>query len=242
MQKKDALVYVYPDDREAFLSSMEKESLLQALRKNGSFMLEYRLLTKEEPMYVSMKVSLLGEQKESIVIGVADIHEQIKEQREAQRVKEERAAYARMNALTGDFIGVYVVKPENGQYREYSSSTGFDSLALPKEGEDFFAESRENARNAIHQEDLDRFLTLFTREGVMAEVERKGVFAVSYRLLLGDKPLYVQQKLPWWRKRKAPGSLWGLTMWTSMCARSHVLSSIPQGRGYKTGIRTRSVQ
>ena len=41
---------------------------------------------------------------------------------EIQRLRGERVIYARLHALTGNFICVYVVDPETDQYREFSAT------------------------------------------------------------------------------------------------------------------------
>lgn len=125
---------------------------------------------------------------------MTDDDERMKQRRAAARMKEEHIAYARINALAGDILCVYVVVPETGRYREYSATTGYESLALPKEGMDFFTTSRRKIRDTIYPEDLDRFLSLFTKDGVEEEIARRGIFALSYRLVINEKPVYVQLK------------------------------------------------
>lgn len=57
----------------------------------------------------------------------------------AAKAREEHIAYARLNALHGDFLCVYIAIPETGRYREYSVSERFEAFALPAEGQDFFS-------------------------------------------------------------------------------------------------------
>ncbi|MBP5279528.1 MAG: GGDEF domain-containing protein, partial [Erysipelotrichaceae bacterium] len=92
----------------------------------------------------------------------------------------------------GDFLCVYVVVPETGRYREYSSSSGFAQFDLPKEGFDFYKETLENCKTAVYKEDLERFLSLFSKEGILSEIERNGIFSMTYRLVMDQKPVYVQ--------------------------------------------------
>ena len=111
-----------------------------------------------------------------------------------ERMAEERIAYARINALTGNFIVIYIVVPSTGRYREYSASSGYDSFSIPKEGLDFFAAARENGKKVIHPADIDRYLSLFTMDNVMSEIRRNGLFALNYRLMIEGKSRYVQLK------------------------------------------------
>ena len=111
-----------------------------------------------------------------------------------ERMAEERTAYTRINALTGNFIVIYIVVPSTGRYREYSSAGGYESFSIPKEGLDFFAASRENVRKVIHPADLDRFLSVFTMDNVLSEIRKNNLFAINYRMMIDGKPRYVQLK------------------------------------------------
>ena len=173
---------------------MDRRTLLDALNRSNTFLMSYRLIGESGPRYVSMKVSRMRDDENYIIIGVTDDDERMKQRRAAARMKEEHIAYARINALAGDILCVYVVVPETGRYREYSATTGYESLALPKEGMDFFTTSRRKIRDIIYPEDLDRFLSLFTKDGVEEEIARRGIFALSYRLVINEKPVYVQLK------------------------------------------------
>ncbi len=192
--KKDAAERVHSYDRDALLKALERKTLLDTLKRDNSFIMTYRLLRGNEPVYATMKVSRMMDDNRYIVIGVTNVDEQVKQQRAAQRLQEEQIAYSRVSALTGNYICIYVVVPETGRYREFSASEGFDSFGVPKEGEDFFGSARENTKNIIHSDDADRFFSLFTRENVLSEVEQSGIYALTYRLLFDGKPRYVQLK------------------------------------------------
>ncbi len=193
--RNDAHDFVHPDDLARFHENMQKESLLEALEHNGTYMMTYRRMPGlHGPHNVSMKVSRMEEDEHFIIIGMTDIDEQVMRRRAADRIHEEHIAYARISALTGEYLCVYIVVPETGRYREYSSSEDFDRFYIPKEGLDFFTISREKIRDTIYPEDLDRFLALFTKENVFAEIENSGVFVLSYRLVVDGKPRYVQLK------------------------------------------------
>ncbi|MCR5788589.1 MAG: GGDEF domain-containing protein [Lachnospiraceae bacterium] len=192
--KKEACAFVYPDDREAFLAALDRDKLLATLEKDNTFMMTYRLLMKDEPVYVSMKVSRMEDDKQGIIIGVTNVDEQMKQQKAAERMQEERIAYARINALTGDFLCIYVVEPEGGNYRLYSATDGIESFGLPKEGSDFFADSRENSHDVVFPDDLERFLAVFTKENVLEEIRRSGIFAISYRMVIDGRVIHTQLK------------------------------------------------
>ncbi len=201
---------VYPDDREQVIRALERRTLLDALARSGTIMLSYRVLSEKGPTYVSMRISRMKDDERFLVMGVTDVDEQVKQRRAAEQAREEQIAYARLNALTGDFLCVYLVVPETGQYREYSSSAGFSALALPKEGPDFFAAVRENSPRFIYPEDQSRFLSAFTGEGVLSEIRRSGIFSLSCRLAAGDKPVYVQLRAAMVEEKEGPRLVVGI--------------------------------
>lgn len=185
---------VYADDQQFVLNAMNKSSLMDSLSQNKIFMMTYRRMGDKGPYYVTMKVSCMEEDKRFIIIGVTDVDEQVRQHREVERVKEERVAYTRINALTGDFLSIYLVVPETGLYREYSVTPGFENFFLPKKGDDLFADVKKHIGSIIYREDLERFLSMFSREGVFSEIELNGIYALSFRLVISGKPVYVKLK------------------------------------------------
>ena len=113
---KDARIYVHPDDQEFVIRGLEKETLIDVLNRNKTYVMTYRLLSEKEsaePAYVSMKVSRMEDDERVIILGITNVDEEMKQRRLAERIKEEHTAYTRINALIGDFICVYVVVSGN---------------------------------------------------------------------------------------------------------------------------------
>ena len=191
----EAADFVHPEDLTMYRAAMERKTLEGELDKNGTFMMTYRRMPGVSgPRNVTMKVSRMDDDPHFIIIGVSDVDSQIRRRSAEYRMKEEHNAYARISALTGEFISIYIVVPETGRYREYSASESFSRFAIPREGMDFFAISRENARMAVHPDDIERFLSLFTSDNVFGEISKSGLFVLSYRLVMDGKPRYVQLK------------------------------------------------
>ena len=185
---------IYPDDREEVIKAMDRKTLEAALENNNIFMLTYRMITDKGTIYVSSKVTRMQDDKRYIILSLTDVDEQMKHRHAAQRIQEEQTAYSRISALAGDFLCIYIVVPETGRYREYSSSAGFDSFEMPSEGENFFSDLRQNSIKAVYQEDQNRVFTALTMENALEEVGKNGIFTLSYRLVMNDEPRYVQLK------------------------------------------------
>ena len=192
--KREVKLYVHPEDNAAFVKAMDRQFLTETLDRANVFEMTYRRIKGGDPFYVRMKVSRMKDDDRYIVIGVTDIDEQMKQRRAEERMKEERAVYDRLHTLTGNFIAIYVVEPETDRYRETGAADDYKRLWQAKEGENFFETSRESAHSVIYSEDVNLFLSVFTKENVMAEIERSGIFSLTYRLNMEGKPNYVQLK------------------------------------------------
>jgi len=209
--ERDANPYVHEEDRAAFVEAMNREFLERALAGNKVFELIYRRIKGGAPFYVRMKVSRMEDDGRFIVIAVRDIDELVRQSRAEERIQEERIVYARLHALTGNFICVYVVDPKTDRYREFSATDGYEeSFAQEKEGDDFFEKVREVGRLYNHPADINRFLSVFTKENVMAEVERSGIFTLGYRLMMEGRPVHVQMKAAMVEEKEGPRLIVGL--------------------------------
>ena len=187
--------YVYPEDRETVKKALDRKTLVKALDEDGTFFLSHRVSGEDGPKYVSMKVTRMQDDDRYIVLGITDIDEQVKQRNATLRAQEEEIAYNRLKALAGEFFCIYVVDPETGRYREFTSTAGYQtSFAQAESGQDFFAATREAAKEFIYPEDLNRFLSVFTKENMLADIESSGIFAVSYRLVMDGVPRYVRLK------------------------------------------------
>ena len=191
---RDAKLYVHKDDQDEFVRTMNREFLEGTLDDDKIFEFTYRRIKDCAPFYVSMRVTRMDD-GDFIVIAVSDIDEVMRRREAEQRMQEERVVYARLHALTGNFIAVYVVDPETNAYREFSATDRYgECFEQEKEGADFFKSVRDAAMAFNHPDDLDRFLSTFTKDNVLDGIERNGYFTFDYRLLMDGSPVFVQLK------------------------------------------------
>ncbi len=190
---QEAGKFIHPEDRESFVRAMDRKAITESLAENNRFELTFRRIAEGKPIFVKMSVTRMKDDKRFIVIGVSDIDELMKQRQAEAQIQEERVVYARLHALTGNYICVYVVDPQTDFYREFSATEDYaNSFAQAKEGTDFFTTVREAARIYNHPDDLERFLMAFTKENVMAEVKENGIFTLVYRVMMDGRPLHVQ--------------------------------------------------
>ncbi len=207
--RRDAQKLIYEDDLEMFFDMFTKERILKMIEEHGVFTMTYRMIVDGDPVYMNMKATGMKDGRH-IIFGIYSVDEQMRYQEAAERVKEEQITYARINALSGEFICIYTVDPETEHYSEYSSSAGYSGLGLAKEGEDFFARSAEDIEKVIYPEDIERFRSVFSKEKVMEEIAENGIFVTDYRLMMSGAPVYVSLKAALVKEKDKPQLIFGV--------------------------------
>ncbi len=209
--QQDAERYIYSEDRERYLAAVNRDFLLRALDQSNVFEMTYRRIDGDRPFYVRLTVSRMDDDRRYAVLAVSDIDELIQKRRAEERIQEERIIYARLHALTGNFLCVYVVDPETKRYREFTATKNYsEHFKQPPEGDNFFDIVRHVALQYNHPEDLLRFLASFTEERVMAEIARSGIFTLGYRVLVDGRSLHVQMKAAMVEEKEGPRLIIGL--------------------------------
>ena len=192
VSRRNALRLIHPEDQAAFIDAIDKEKLLAALAGARTFMLNYRMMFDGVPKYVQMKASRMGDgDGRHIVIGVLNIDELVQAREALQKIQQERAAYSRIFALSGDYICIYTVDVETGRYNVFSATQGFEHLGLTEDGEDFFAAAQRDGERVVYPEDRELFGAMFTRERVLQSIRETGIYALNYRMLMDGRPVYV---------------------------------------------------
>ena len=190
---RDAKKYIHEEDQKTFVETMSRSFLKKALKDRRAYEFDYRRLLDGKPFYVRMRITKCNDDPSFLIIAVSDIDELTKRRQKEARIQEERLVYARLHALTGNFIAVYVVDPKTDRYREFSATADYtDSFSQAKSGEHFFDVVRKVAKDFNHPEDLPRFLSSFTKENVISEIRRNGLFVLVYRLMMEGNPRYMQ--------------------------------------------------
>ena len=179
---------IFEEDRAPFFAAFSKEKVIRELDDQGVFNATYRVMDSGHPMYVSMKITRLMPNSDKIIIGISIIDTQMKHKEHIEEIKRERDAFARIMALSDNYLGLYTVDVETGEFVEYSSTKEYDYLDFAKHGSDFFEQSAKDAKRAIYYEDYPEFIKAFTRENVLKDIKEKGFFTIHYRLMIDDQP------------------------------------------------------
>lgn len=98
-------------------------------------------------------------------------------------------------ALASDYYNIYYIDLETEHFIEYSSLVGGEELAEERHGDNFFESARRDTFTRIYEEDREPFLSVFTKENVIRELNEQGVFTTTYRLIDTGAPVYVNMKI-----------------------------------------------
>lgn len=98
-------------------------------------------------------------------------------------------------ALAADYYNIFVIDLDTNDYIEYSSQVGGEELSIVRRGVDFFKSARRDTMTRIYEEDREPFLALFSKERVLQDIEKQGVFTTTYRLIDTGTPVYVNMKI-----------------------------------------------
>ncbi len=187
--RRDIGIMIYEPDRAGFLEIMTKENVMKTIDEQGVFVHSYRLLKDGVPTFVNMKIVRMDRDDKHIIIGVNNVDSQMRARETIERLREEQTTFSRISALMGNFIAIYTVDPMTGNYMLYSAADNFSQLGTSKVGIDFFADSRREIRDLIHPDDLDHFLSSFSKEKILKRTENGMVFKIRYRLMMDNEPV-----------------------------------------------------
>ena len=175
--------YVWPDDQEYFLSMFRKEKVIDALKNNNSFFINYRLNIDGAPQYYCLKT--IRGFDDTIIIGVQNVDEQKRHEYEAE-------SYSQIaNALASRYEVIYYINTETNAYTQYASSEQYARLGTTKSGDDFFTEAASDITKYLHKDDIPRMLYEIDKEHLLRHLAQSGSITFNYKQMLGQQYQYV---------------------------------------------------
>ena len=98
-------------------------------------------------------------------------------------------------ALATDYYNIYEIDLDTNAFIEYISRAGGEELSIERHGEDFFEAAKRDTMTRIYEGDREAFLALFTKENIIRDLDRQGVFTTTYRLIDTGTPVYATMKV-----------------------------------------------
>jgi len=121
------------------------------------------------------------------------VEEDMKKEKDriAAEAEREKERYSQIFAsLASDYEAIYYIDIESGKFMEVSASESYQAMKVPKKGEDFYAETRENAKRYAHPDDRDFAVSMYDRETMLRNLEGRKSYSYQYRIIVGKEPRY----------------------------------------------------
>ncbi len=189
---RDSFEFDIPEeDKIELQKAFTKEKVMEEIRKNGIYSTFTKAKVGDSLVYVNVKAVKVRGEGNYIIVGINNVDEQMRAREELNKVKEERQVYSRIGALTGDLVYIYTVDPETYSYIRYNPAGTITDMDMPEEGDNFFEDCIKRIPTGIYKDDVDQFLTAFTKDNIFNEIKTKGLFENRHRLMINGKPIYV---------------------------------------------------
>ena len=124
---------VFPEDKDAFLTALNRKKLMKALNSRDTFVLTYRRLKEDRPVYVRMKISRMENDEHYIIIVFMDVDAEMRE----AMTKNEALSEALSSAEAANRSRTSFLAGMSHEIRTpINAIIGLDSLALKNSGLD----------------------------------------------------------------------------------------------------------
>ena len=194
--QKNLLTVVYPEDQGKVSAALQKDALLDTLKKQQTVSILYRLMIDGTPTYYRMKAVRVEGDGSHIVIGVSNVNAQVAREREYEAARLENQTYERiLQALSKDYYSIYLVNTETDEFIEYSSHSDYQDLHVEQSGVDFFGDCKRNILRLVYPEDLGKALAVWDKDALMPELAGGSTFSTTYRLMFDGVPVYISCKV-----------------------------------------------
>ncbi|MCR4850794.1 MAG: diguanylate cyclase [Lachnospiraceae bacterium] len=110
------------------------------------------------------------------------------EREKSEEANKEKEIYNNIaDGLAGDYEAIYYVNIESGTYREFSASEKYRSMLVPKYGEDFYKETRENVGRYAHPDDRAFAQSLYYKEKMLMRLRSRRSYSYKYRIMVNGE-------------------------------------------------------
>ena len=185
---RDCKSVVYEEDQHIFTEDIQKENLMNAMKKGSMQSIEYRLMINGVPTWHSLRmIRGVEENSDYFILGVINIDAEHRRRDEEKETARQKEIYNQItSSLAEQYDTLYYVNIENGTYVLISSTDSYKKLNVPATGSDFFAESRRNIRKYVHPEDQEKVIKLHYADAMLENLRHRHSYSIAYRLVVND--------------------------------------------------------
>lgn len=176
----------HEQDQDPFVALFTKENVLRAIDEQGVFITQYRQIVDGVPIHMLMKAVRMNDGKH-LILGVSNVEARTRQEEIIAHMRADQLAYTRLNALSDDYLRIYIVDLATGRFEKYSEGARPGDFGRVSVGDDFFATSDSLIESTIHEDDQVMFASAFTENNVVRIIADEGSFTLDFRLLIGDE-------------------------------------------------------
>lgn len=201
---RDADKVIHEDDKHIFFNDIQKKNLLENLQKGEMKSIVYRHVKDGKNVWHSLRlIRGLEENDDYFIIGVLNIDEEVRKQREQDKLRKEAMTYNDIaTQLAERYNTIYYVDLETDNYVEISSTGMYRAMNVPVEGKDFFEESVANARRIIHKEDQENFIEHCIKEKILKKLEAEPTVQFDYQIIYEGSVIYARLSIMMTKDKK----------------------------------------
>lgn len=194
---KEFVSATYAEDLDTVRTALTKDNILKVLSEDDSFSLNYRMMMDGKATYVRVKaVRIQRDCSSHIIVALSNTDAHMQRMARYERIMQRELTYASIaEALASDYVSIYYVDINSGEYTEYKSSDDYKRLGLAVGGPDFFDVQATGFADLLFEEDRDTYLRAVNRDNLLKVLETDRLFLLTFRVVLGGEPTYVRMKI-----------------------------------------------
>ena len=191
---RDCKKVIYEEDQHIFIQDIQKEQLLNAMKKGMMQSIEYRLMINGTPTWHSLRlIRGLDGTQDYFVLGVKNIDAEYRQRELEKEIERQKELYDQITgSLAEQFDTLYYIDIATNTYSEVSSTNDYKKLNVPATGNDFFAESRRSIRKFVHPEDQEKALNLHYKDVMLDKLKKRDSFSTAYRLVVQGQVRHIR--------------------------------------------------
>lgn len=132
------------------------------------------------------------DEKQDMLLKLSRVERKAKlERKKTERTRKEKEIYNHIaEGLAEDYEAIYYINIETGRYQEFSPSEKYQSMNVPKNGRDFYQETRENVRRFVHPDDYAFAVSLYYKDTMLKNLKGRKSYSCQYRIMVNGNPRY----------------------------------------------------
>ncbi len=185
---------VHPDDKDRFREAIQKDHVLEKLKKEQIYIHDFRINLDGETVYYRIQFLSDKHDPDGIMFGLINVDEN---KREEKRRNEEETLHRMMEMVGGlddEAAVIYIISAETGRYMSFLKKEDFSDVeyfGTSRVG-DYFEERFKAIEKYIYRPDHEKMHQYMNLERLVKEIDEKGVSQVEYRMMQDGVPTWCE--------------------------------------------------